>query len=713
MAEKKDIAVEALSAPEAAAELARLAAEIAYHDKRYHEQDDPEISDAAYDALRARNRALEAAFPALVRSDSPEASVGAKASAKFGKIRHARPMLSLDNAFSAADVAGFLERIRNFLKLPATTPIDMTAEPKIDGLSLSLRYEQGKLMFGVTRGDGTEGEDVTANVGTIAEIPQTLAGTAFPDVLEVRGEVYMSKADFARLNADQEARGEKLFANPRNAAAGSLRQLDPSITASRPLRFFAYAAGEVSGAPWKTQSDFIAALEKFGFQTNPYFTRCQSQEDMLAHYHRIEAERATLDYDIDGVVYKVDDIALQERLGQVSRSPRWATAHKFPAEKATTKLLDIDIQVGRTGALTPVAKLQPVTVGGVVVSNATLHNEDEIARKDLRIGDTVIIQRAGDVIPQIVGVDVQKRPPGAEPYVFPQLCPVCGSHAEREGGDVVRRCTGGLVCTAQRNERLRHFVSRNAFDIEGLGGKHVEAFANDGWVKTPGDIFRLHQQRGALAQREGWGEQSVTNLIHSIELRRTISLDRFLFGLGIRHVGESTARELAKAFGTLEAVRAAIQSASDMRNNLSPQVGESSEKFARRVGDVVAKSLNVTDIGPAVAEALCDFFEEANNRAVVDDLAAEITVQPYVVDVKASEVSGLTVVFTGSLETMSRDEAKAQAERLGAKVAGSVSAKTDLVVHGPGAGSKLKKAQELGIRTIDEAEWQTIVVNAG
>ncbi len=701
-----------LSRADAAAELARLAAEIAHHDKRYHDVDDPEISDADYDALRARNRALEAAFPDLVRGDSPESVVGARTSSKFRKVKHSRPMLSLDNAFGDEDVSDFIQRILNFLKLPDTSQIDMIAEPKIDGLSLSVRYEKGRLVHGVTRGDGAEGEDVTANIRTISEIPETLHGAA-PDILEVRGEIYMAKADFALLNAEQEKRSEKLFANPRNAAAGSLRQLDAAITASRPLRFFAYASGEISSPPWKTQQQMIEAFRNFGLPTNPEVKLCTSLEDMLAHYRKIEAARASLPYDIDGIVYKVNDLGLQARLGQVSRSPRWATAHKFPAEKATTKLLGIDIQVGRTGALTPVAKLEPVTVGGVVVSNATLHNEDEIIRKDIRIGDTVLIQRAGDVIPQVLGFVPEARPDSAVPYVFPRVCPVCQSHADREAGEVVWRCTGGLICSAQRNERLRHFVSRNAFDIEGFGGKHVEAFANEGLIKTPADIFRLHNMQKDLSARDGWGAQSASNLIASIEARRTISLDRFLFGLGIRHIGETTAKELAKSFGTLAAVRATIQSAIEARKSLSPQVGELPEKFEKRVGEVVAKTINVSDIGPAVAAALCDFFDEPNNIAAVDDLAAEVTVQPYVLEVKSSSVSGKTVVFTGALETMSRDEAKAQAERLGAKVAGAVSAKTDLLVAGPGAGSKLKKAQELGIATTDEAGWQAIVAAAG
>jgi DNA ligase (NAD+) len=479
------------------------------------------------------------------------------------------------------------------------------------------------------------------------------------------------------------------------------------------LRFFAYAAGEVRNAPWRTQAEYIDHLKSYGFQTNPCFVVCQTRDELLAQYRAIEADRAQLAYDIDGVVYKVNDIALQERLGQVSRSPRWATAHKFPAEKATTVLLDIDIQVGRTGALTPVAKLQPVTVGGVVVANATLHNEDEIARKDIRIGDTVIIQRAGDVIPQVLGVVPDLRPVDAKPYVFLHTCPVCGSHAEREAGEVVRRCTGGLVCSAQRIERLRHFVSRNAFDIEGLGGKHVEAFANDGLIKAPADIFRLHEKRNLLVMREGWGEQSVANLMASIEARRTISLERFLFGLGIRHVGVTTAKDLAKAYGTIEKLIEGIAAAGQIHKSMSAQIGEPADKFAKRVGEALAAALTVKDVGPAVARALCDFFDEPKNKAAVDDLMQELTILPYVLDVRESEVSGLTIVFTGSLETMSRDEAKAQAERLGAKVSGSVSAKTDLLVAGPGAGSKLKKAADLGVRVIDEAGWQEIVARAG
>jgi DNA ligase (NAD+) len=702
-----------LTLAQARAELLKLGADIARHDLRYYDQDDPEIPDADYDAMRARNRAIEQQFPELVTDASPERRVGVKTTSRFAKIKHSRAMLSLDNAFSDQDVAGFLRSVRNFLKLSAESAVELTAEPKIDGLSLSLRYESGKLLYAVTRGDGAEGEDVTANIKTIGDIPQKLQGNAWPAILEVRGEVYMSKSDFAALNTVQDAQGDKLFANPRNAAAGSLRQLDVTVTAARPLRFFAYASGEVSHADWTTQEDFIAALTAFGFQTNPLFKRCSTVADMLAQYWLIEAQRSTLPYDIDGVVYKVNDIALQERLGQVSRSPRWAIAHKFPAERATTKLLGIDIQVGRTGALTPVAKLQPVTVGGVVVSNATLHNEDEIARKDVRIGDTVILQRAGDVIPQVLGPVLELRPATAIAFEFPHLCPVCGSHAEREAGEVVRRCTGGLVCSAQRNERFRHFVSRMAFDIEGLGGKHVEAFANDNLIKTPADIFRLKDHEVLLSQRDGWGGQSVANLLAAIEARRTIALNRFLFALGIRHVGEGTSKDLAKAFGTFEALRAAVDAASTLRTITVQQLGEMDEKFRKRVGEALAQVINVAEIGPAVAQALCDFFEEPRNADVVDDLLGEVTVPPFVVETTASEVAGLTVVFTGSLETMSRDEAKAQAERLGAKVSGSVSAKTNLVVAGPGAGSKLKDAAKHSVKVINEADWQVIVSRSG
>jgi DNA ligase (NAD+) len=702
----------ALSEAEASGELARLSKLLTELDLAYYADDAPRVSDADYDALRQRNKAIEARFPTLVRNDSPEKRVGVAGSSRFAKIKHERAMLSLDNAFEDADVADFTMRVRNFLNLSEDAAVAFTAEPKIDGLSLSLRYERGRLKYAATRGDGQEGEDVTANVATISDIPAILLCDA-PDILEVRGEVYMAKGDFAALNIAQEAQGEKIFANPRNAAAGSLRQLDPTITTQRPLRFFGYATGEVISPKWQSQSELIDFLEKAGFQTNPLFMTCTTQQELLAQYHKIESLRAQLPYDIDGVVYKVNDITLQERLGQVSRAPRWAIAHKFPAEQATTLVLGIDIQVGRTGALTPVAKLQPVTVGGVVVSNATLHNEDEISRKDIRVGDTVIIQRAGDVIPQVVSVVLDKRPTHAIAYEFPHTCPICGSHAEREGGDVVRRCMGGLFCSAQRTERLRHFVSRMAFDIEGMGGKHVENFDADKLIRTPADIFKLHERRNILEQREGWGAQSVDNLLAAIELRRTISLNRFLFALGIRHVGETTARDLAKNYQTMDALQHVISECSKIRKNTAPQLGEPSEKFIKRLGAALAERINVPDVGPAVTFALCDFFDEPQNTKVVADLLSQISIPPFIVEVKTSEVAGKTVVFTGSLETMSRDEAKAQAERLGAKAATSVSAKTDLVVAGPGAGSKLKQASSLGIPVIDEAGWAEIVARAG
>ncbi len=612
-------------------------------------------------------------------------------------------MLSLGNVFADEDVADFDARVRRFLGLAADAPLDITAEPKIDGLSCSLRYEKGKFVEAATRGDGFEGEDVTANVRTIDEVPRTLTGNA-PEILEVRGEVYMTHADFAALNARQAAAGKTLFANPRNAAAGSLRQLDPSITAGRPLHFFAYAWGELSALPAATQMEMIAAFRKFGLPVNPLMVLCHSAEDLLAHYREIESMRASLGYDIDGVVYKVDSLALQHRLGFVSRSPRWAVAHKFPAEKATTVLRDIEIQVGRTGALTPVARLDPVTVGGVVVSNATLHNEDEIARKDIRIGDTVIVQRAGDVIPQILGPVLEKRPKGAKPYVFPHICPVCGSAAVREidsktgTADVVRRCTGGLICEAQAVERLKHFASRNAFDIEGLGDKQIEQFFREGLIKTAADIFTLEARERAgvlnLKGREGYGETSVGNLFRAIEARRTLLLNRFIFALGIRHVGETNARRLARYFGSFEALRATARAASEG-------------------SDARAEINNIEGIGEVVAEAIADFFVEKHNEEVLDALLDHVKVVPMEAIASTSPVAGKTVVFTGSLERMTRDEAKAQAERLGAKVAASVSQKTDLVVAGPGAGSKLAKAAELGIETISEEDWLKLTGQGG
>jgi len=699
MAAKKPVPVDDLTPIEAAAELAHLAREIAAHDRRYYQHDAPVISDAEYDALRQRNEAIEARFPDLVRADSPSKRVGAGPAEKFSKVPHKVPMLSLANGFSADDVRDFLGRIRRFLNLDEGEPVELTAEPKIDGLSISLRYEDRKLVQGATRGDGFEGENVTANVMTIAEVPRTLPAAA-PGVIEVRGEIYMSHKDFAALNEKQIQAGEKPFANPRNSAAGSLRQLDPAITAARPLKFFAYTWGEAPELPGDTQWDVIGGFGRWGFPVNPLMRLCRSEEELLEHYAAIEARRASLGYDIDGVVYKVNRLDWQERLGFVSRHPRWGLAHKFSAEKATTVLEGIDIQVGRTGALTPVARLRPVTVGGVVVSNATLHNEDEIARKDIRIGDTVIVQRAGDVIPQILGVMEAERPPHARPYAFPHTCPACGSHAEREERasgktDAVRRCTGGLICPAQRVERLKHFASRNAFDIEGLGDKIIEEFYGEGKIASPADIFTLAERdrkaHRKLAEHEGWGEASVANLFAAIEARRRIGLDRFIFALGIRHVGETTARVLARAYGTAEHFRdqmiAARQEGGDAWIELTAQEG----------------------IGDVVAEAVAQFFAEPHNRRVVDDLLDQVTVTALEARSTTSPVAGKSVVFTGALERMTREEAKAMAERLGAKVAGSVSKKTDLVVAGPGAGSKLKDAQKYGVEVIDEAEWFRLV----
>ena len=685
--------VEKLNEKEAARELQRLAAEIAHHDERYHGQDAPEISDADYDKLRLRNDAIEARFPDLIRDDSPSRRVGAAPQSKFGKIRHRVPMLSLGNGFSEEDVREFLGRIRRFLNLGETTEIDVTAEPKIDGLSLSLRYEKGKLVQGATRGDGTEGENVTANVRAVKDIPNRIDAKDFPEVFEVRGEIYMTHKDFAKINEKQIQAGEKIFANPRNVAAGSLRQLDPSITASRPLRFFAYTWGEVSKLPGDTQWEVIQAFKRWGFPVNPLMKLCKSADGLLAHYHKIEEQRATLGYDIDGVVYKVNRLDWQERLGFVSRAPRWGLAHKFTAEKAMTILEGIDIQVGRTGAMTPVARLKPVTVGGVVVSNATLHNEDEIGRKDIRIGDMVIVQRAGDVIPQILGFVAEKRPKDAKPYKFPEKCPVCGSHAVREVNektgkvDAVRRCTGGLICAAQRAERLKHFVSRNAFDIEGMGDKVIEEFLELGFISSPPDIFTLEKRKVKIDELEGWGETSARNLFDAINARRIIALDRFIFGLGIPHIGETNARLLARAYGSAEALRDAMRAAVK---------GHEEEAYQ--------ELLSHDGIGPIVAEAIVDFFGEPHNVEVFDKLLEQVEATPLEA-VRQSPVSGKTVVFTGALERMTREEAKAMAERLGAKVAGSVSKKTDLLVAGPGAGSKLKDAQKHGVEVIDENEW--------
>ena len=682
-----------LTEMEAAAELERLAAEIAAHDKAYHGDDAPVISDAEYDALRRLNDAIEARFPELVREDSPSRRVGAAPAGGFAKVTHARPMLSLGNVFSEEELRDFVDGLRRFLKELRDDPaiaIEFVAEPKIDGLSVSLRYENGEFVTGATRGDGAVGEDVTENLRTLDEIPKTIEGA--PGVLEVRGEVYMTRPDFLEMNERQEAAGEKVFANPRNAAAGSLRQLDSAITAARPLKLFAYAWGELSEPVGGTQWDFLAALEKWGFPVNPLAKVCGSVEEILENYQELSEARAGLDYDIDGIVYKVNRLDWQERLGMVSRAPRWAAAHKFPAEKAETLLNGIVIQVGRTGTLTPVAELEPVTVGGVVVSRATLHNEDEIGRKDIRVGDTVVIQRAGDVIPQVVEVVTAKRPGNSKAFEFPDVCPECGSHAVRPEGEAARRCTGGLICPAQALERMKHFVSRNAFDIEGLGAKHIEAFMADHILRTPADIFRLGGHRDGIAGREGWGDRSADNLIAAIDDRRAVDLDRLIYALGIPQVGSATARLLAKQYGALDEWRNAMGAAEN------------------RASEAYAELIDIDGIGPSVAEDILAFFGEAHNRAVLDDLGELLDVQDFEApDTGGSPIAGKTVVFTGTLETVTRSEAKVRAESLGAKVAGSVSNKTDYVVAGPGAGSKAKKAAELGIATLTEDEWLKLI----
>lgn len=698
----------ALSEAEAANRLMRLAKEVARHNRLYHDQDAPEISDADYDALIAENNALEAAFPHLIRADSPNAQVGAAPTTALKKVPHAVRMMSLDNGFSDEDIAEFLARVRRFLALPDAEPLALTAEPKIDGLSCSLRYEKGDLVLAATRGDGATGEDVTANVRAIADIPQTLTGPGIPDLFEVRGEVYMAKADFTALNARLLAEAEdpekaRQFANPRNAAAGSLRQKDAAVTASRPLRFLAHGWGAHSAVPADTQLGVMQAIAAWGLPVSDLLTRVDSLDTLIAHYRAIEAARADLPFDIDGVVYKVDRLDWQQRLGFVAKAPRWAIAHKFPAERAQTTLEAIDIQVGRTGKLTPVGRLTPVTVGGVVVSNVTLHNADEIARLGVRPGDRIIVQRAGDVIPQVVENLTREEP--RDPFLFPDHCPVCQSEAVREECEVDIRCTGGLICPAQRFERLRHFVSRAALDIEGLGEKTIQEFLDLGWIAEPADIFRLNAHRADLLGREGWKEKSVDNLLAAIEAKRQPDAARLLFGLGIRHTGAVTARDLLKRYATLPTIRVLAQEIIALRD----QPFDSPAKRDKAIAD----HIGVENVGAAVGHALADFFHEPHNIEAWDDLLSEVSPPPYVVETTASAVSGKTVVFTGKLETMSRDEAKAQAERLGAKAAGSVSAKTDLVVAGPGAGSKLKQAAALGIEVIDEAAWAEIVKAAG
>lgn len=683
-----------ISEADAANELMRLARQIAKHDRLYHAEDDPEISDQEYDALVRRNAELETQFPHLVRDDSPSKKVGhAVSSSPLGKVTHEVRMMSLDNGFSDEEIHEWVARVRRFLSLPDDEPVAITAEDKIDGLSCSLRYESGKLVRAATRGDGQVGEDVTANVAYIADIPQELSGDNVPDLFEVRGEVYMSKQDFAALNSAQHEAGGKLFANPRNAAAGSLRQKDASVTARRPLRFWAYGWGAASEVPGDTQHAVMLQIEGWGFPVSPFLTVTNSVDDMLAHYAEIGRQRPDLPYEIDGVVYKVDRLDWQQRLGFVAKAPRWALAHKFPAEQAETTLEAIDIQVGRTGKLTPVGRLAPVMVGGVTVTNVTLHNRDEIARLGVRPGDRVVVQRAGDVIPKVVRnltPEVER-----EAYLFPDACPECGSEAVAEESEVDVRCTGGLICPAQRTERLKHFVSRKALDIDGLGEKTIDQFFALGWLESPADIFRLKDRKDAILALEGWQDKSVDNLLASVENKREPDAARLLFGLGIRHVGEVTARDLMKNFHELPALRQAAEQA---------RAGDE---------DALSEITSIDGVGGAVVEALGDFFHEPHNVEVWEDLLSLVSPPPYIVETLDSPVAGKTVVFTGKLETMSRDEAKAQAERLGAKAAGSVSAKTDLLVAGPGAGSKLKKAAELGIEVIDEARWAEIVAAAG
>ncbi len=682
-------AVDSLTEAEAADELAHLAAMIAHHDTAYHTHDAPEISDADYDALRRRNAAIEARFPALIRADSPSSRIGGAPETGFAKLRHRTPMLSLDNAFGATEFTEFCARARRFIG--RTEPLNFVAEPKIDGLSINLTYEHGRLTHGATRGDGTVGEDVTANLRTINAVPAKLKGDA-PAMIEIRGEVFMTKADFLALNQAQAQAGAKVFANPRNAAAGSLRQLDARITAGRALSLFAYAQGETSEPVATTHWGYLERLKSWGFAVNPLSRQMAGEADAEAFQNEIGSARAGLGYDIDGVVYKIDDLALQRRLGFVGRAPRWAIAWKFPAEQATTQLREIRIQVGRTGALTPVGELEPINVGGVLVARATLHNEDEISRKDIRVGDTVVLQRAGDVIPQIVCVVTERRQADAVAYAFPTICPACGSHAVRPPGEVVRRCTGGLICPAQRVERLIHFVSRTAFDIDGLGDKTIQEFYNEGWLQGPADLFRLPELEAEIAGRGGWGKLSARNLSRAIAARRTVPLDRFIFALGIRRIGVANAKLLARHYNSFANWRAQMLAATGVGSDERLELG------------------NISGIGPSIAEELADFFGEARNVAALDQLAGELTIEDAAnPDNAESPISGKSIVFTGTLETMSRPEAKARAEALGAKVTDSVSKKTDIVVIGADAGSKARKAAELGVRTITETEWQALI----
>lgn len=696
---KKKVPAKNLSSPDVVAEINDLSRQIGHHDRLYHQQDAPEISDAAYDALRRRYRDLIDAYPHLKPADDPENRVGAAPAAGFGKVQHAVPMLSLANAFTDDDVDDFVSRIQRFLQLPPDTVLGFMAEPKIDGLSCSLRYEQGVLTVAATRGDGATGENITTNVKTIRDVPQQLAAP-FPQIVEIRGEIYMNRQDFLTLNTQREQNNEAPFANPRNAAAGSVRQLDPTVTATRPLRFFAYALGEISANVAQTQVELRACMAQWGFQLNEPARPCDDAKQILAYYNEIQAKRHTLPFDIDGVVYKVNRFDWQERLGFVSRSPRWAVAHKFAAEQAETRLHNISIQVGRTGALTPVAELEPVTVGGVVVSRATLHNEDEIARKDIRVGDIVRIQRAGDVIPQVVSVDVSHRDAAGKVFIFPTHCPECGSLAVREAGMAVRRCTGGLICPAQAVERLRHFTSRNAFNIEGLGEQRVRELWSDKIIHTPVDIFRLRNNQQVLVRREGWGQVSTDKLLAAIEGRREISLDRFIYALGIRQVGESTAKLLARHYGDFSAWRSAMAAVA-------------AEEAAAVDGPAWQDLISIDQIGAAMAQDIAAFFHEPHNGTLVDDLAGELKIQPYVrsAEQAQSPLAGKTIVFTGTLTLTGRAEAKAKAESLGAKVAGSVSAKTDFIVVGADAGGKAAKARALGVTVLDEQAWHDLLTS--
>ena len=678
--------VEALTEADAAAELARLAAEIAHHDKLYHEQDAPEVSDAEYDALVRRNRSIEARFPELIREDSPSRRVGTAPAEGFSKLKHGVPMLSLDNAFAPEDFAEFCARIRRFLGLKDDV-LHFVGEPKIDGLSVNLTYENGRFTRGATRGDGAEGEDITANLRTLRDLPLRLKGA--PERIEIRGEVFCGKQEFLAFNTAEAEAGRRIYANPRNFAAGSLRQLDARITAARPLKLFAYAMGAASSVPVASHWDWLKQLESWGFSVNPLSQRLETEADAAAFQARVGSERAGLAYDIDGVVYKLDRLDWQTRLGFVGRAPRWAIAWKFPAEQATTRLLKIEIQVGRTGALTPRAVMEPVNVGGVVVQHATLHNEDEIGRKDVRVGDTVVLQRAGDVIPQIVSAVLDKRPADSVPFAFPTLCPACNSHAVRAEGEVVRRCTGGLICPAQTTQRLQHFVARNTLDIEGLGEERIQELFELGWLRSPADIFRLPDRAAELGAREGWGETSVRNLLRGIEARRAPAFDRFIFALGIRRIGEANAKLLARHYHSLPEWREKMLAARIIGSEAREELG------------------SIQGIGPSIAQELVEFFAEPRNLAALDDLASFVTPQPVEIAAADSPFAGKTVVFTGTLETMTRPEAEAQAERLGAKVTKSVSKKTDFLIVGADAGSKAAKAAELGVTTLTEAEFRS------